>query len=169
MLARGMMLFGLMIFAGCGAIPIPANASFSVSDSREINGAANSSLSLSKTVLWCIADNLEKKAGLKIVGMIIGFDEPAQVFALPKNGDGLFVIGIKELNIEAQTSKMRLTLVLRVFDGSGSNVYKRSITRVGNAASKNQSEVLRLVTKDILKQYARDSLLRDYAGRSKRK
>ena len=72
---------------------------------------------------------------------------------------------IREIGIAEPAFGIQLTLLLRVFDGLGRNIYARSITGVSGADSPpNQSpsieKTLQVATKDVLRQYAKDSTLR---------
>jgi hypothetical protein len=113
----------------------------------------------------CIAENLEENAGLKIVGVIAEEGESPYVFAAPEKPGGLLVIRIKEIGIADPSAGIRVTLLLRVFDGLGENIYTRSITVASGADSPqnlppNIEKALRAVTKDVLRQYAKDPALR---------
>ncbi len=113
----------------------------------------------------CIAENLEENAGLKIVGMMAEKGESPYVFAAPEKSGGLLVVRIKEIGIVDPPSGVRMTLQLRVFDSLGENIYARNITGVYGADPPQNlppgtQEALRAVTKDILRQYAKDPALR---------
>jgi hypothetical protein len=113
----------------------------------------------------CIAENLEENAGLKIAGMVAEEGESPYVFAAPERSGGLLVMRIKEIGIADTSSGIRMTLQLRVFDGLGENIYTRNITGVSGAGPPQNpllgiEEALWAVTKDILRQYAKDPVLR---------
>jgi len=165
--SRGIMLLGISMLAGCETLPAPAitEIASSAGQSAAINSVTMSPLEPLKIVLECVSSNLKENVGLKIAGMITQEGESPCIFATPANSGGLLVICIKELNINNSGAGMRLALVLRVFDSLGENIYTRSITGVSGADSpqNNQSsteKALLSVTKDVLRQYAKDPALR---------
>ena len=130
-----------------------------------INTVAQAPPSHLALVMKCIASNLEENAGLKITGVIAEEGEPSYVFAAPKKSDGLLVVCVRELNVASKASEIRLTLLLRVFDAAGENIYARSITSVSGAntslpQTSSVETAIQVLTKDILRQYAKDSVLR---------
>jgi len=150
---------------GCGTTPLPAPALFTNTHSENIATFAQAPPSHLATVMKCITSNLVENAGLKIAGVIEDEGEPPYVFAAPGKSEGLLVVCVKELAVASKGLEIRLTLHLRVFDGSGENIYARSITSVSEAnSSLNQTSgietTLQVITKDILRQYAKDSVLR---------
>jgi hypothetical protein len=113
----------------------------------------------------CIAENLEENAGLKIAGVISDEGESPYLFAAPEKFGGLLVIRIKEISMADPSAGIRITLLLRVFDAVGENIYARSITGVPGADPSQHpplgvEDALQAVTKDILRQYAKDPVLR---------
>ena len=155
----------LVALSGCGTMPMPVPAFSGGSRVEHVKSVAQAPPSHLAIVIKCIAENLEENAGLKIAGAILEEGESPYVFAAPEKSDGLLVIRIKELGITEPTVGIRLTLVLRVFDGLGENIYTRSITGVSGAdlpqnQPPNIEKALRVITKDVLRQYAKDPTLR---------
>ena len=155
----------LAVLNGCGTTPLPVPVFSGDSRVEHVKSVAQSPPSHLATVMKCIAENLEENAGLKIAGVITEEGESPYVFAAPEKPGGLLVIRVKALNIADQAAGIQLTLVLRVFDGSGENIYTRSITGVSGAdLPQNQppsiEKALQVVTKDVLHQYAKDPTLR---------
>jgi hypothetical protein len=155
----------LAVLSGCGTTPLPVPVfSGDVRDER-IKSVAQAPPSHLATVMKFIAENLKENAGLKIAGVIAEEGESPYVFAAPEKSGGLLVMRIKEIGIAEPSAGIRITLLLRVFDVLGENIYTRSITGVSGAdVSQNQpldiEKVLRAVTKDVLRQYAKDPSLR---------
>ena len=151
--------------SGCGTTPMPAPALLTNTPGGNIAAVAQAPPSSLAVVMKYIASNLVENAGLKIAGKIADEGEPPYVFAAPGKSDGLLVVCIKELNVASKGPEIRLTLLLRVFDGSGENIYARSITGVSGAYSPqnklSDTEIaLQVITKDVLRQYAKDPVLR---------
>ena len=150
---------------GCGTTPLPLPVFSGDARGEHIKSVAQAPPSHLGVVVKCIAENLEENAGLKIAGVIAEEGESPYVFAAPEKLGGLLVIRIKEISIVDPSSGIRMTLQLRVFDSLGENIYTRLITGVSGAGPpKNPlsgiEEALRAVTKDILRQYAKDPALR---------
>ncbi|MFH0984146.1 MAG: hypothetical protein V1882_01270 [Candidatus Omnitrophota bacterium] len=153
------------VLYGCGTTRLPVPVFSGDVRDKHIKSVAQAPPSHLATVMKCIAENLEENAGLRIAGVITEEGESPYVFAAPEKSGGLLVIRIKALNIADQAEVIQLTLVLRVFDGSGENIYTRSITGVSGAHSPQNlppsiEEAIRAVAKDILRQYAKDPVLR---------
>ena len=161
-------LFLLAILAalnGCGTTPAPLPVFSGDVRVEHIQSVAQSPPGHIGIVMKCIAENLEENAGLKIAGVIAEEGESPYVFAAPEKSGGLLVMRIKEIGIADPSSGIRMTLQLRVFDGLGENIYTRLITGVSGAGPPQNplpgiEEALRAVTKDILRQYAKDPALR---------
>ncbi|MFH0984568.1 MAG: hypothetical protein V1882_03420 [Candidatus Omnitrophota bacterium] len=150
---------------GCGTTPVPLPVFSGDARAEHIKSVAQAPPSHLATVMKCIAENLEENAGLKIAGVISEEGESPYVIATPEKSGGLLVMRIKEIGIADPSSGIRMTLQLRVFDGLGEHIYTRSITGVSGAnppqnPSPGIEEALRTVTKDILRQYAKDPTLR---------
>lgn len=150
---------------GCGTIPAPAPVFLSEDRGKSIDSVSQAPPNHLGIVMKCIAENLEENAGLKIAGMMAEEGESPYVFAAPEKSGGLLVMRIKEVVIADPSSGIRITLQLRVFDGLGENIYARNITGVSGAGPPQNplpglEEALRAVTKDILRQYAKDPVLR---------
>jgi len=157
------LVFGVL--SGCGTTSLPVPALQSNTPSVNIATVAQAPPSHLAVVMKCIASNLEENAGLKIAGVIAEEGEPPYVFATPRKSDGLLVVRVRELHVASKGQKIRLTLLLRVFDGAGENIYARSITGVsGDYSSLSQTSgiemAIQAITKDILRQYAHDPVLR---------
>ncbi len=155
----------LVALNGCGTTPMPVPAFSCGSRVEHVKSVAQAPPSHLAIVIRCIAEHLEENAGLKIAGVITEEGELPYVFAAPEKSGGLIVVRISEVGIAESTVGIRLTLLLRVFDGSGRNIYTRSITSVsGDDALLNQSpsieKALQVVTKDVLRQFAKDPTLR---------
>lgn len=150
----------LAVLGGCGTIPAPAA---SLEKSRIVSGKGPPSHI--GIVLKCIASNIEANAGLTLAGTIAEEGESPYLFAVSGKSDGLLVVRVKEFNVADRIPRVRLALVVRVFDGSGQNVYSRTISGV-SAVGLTQSTTgdlekeLQAVTEDILRQYAKDPILR---------
>jgi len=161
-------LFLLAILAtlsGCGTTPVPLPVFAGDAQSEHITSVAQAPPDHIGIVMKCIAENLEENAGLKIAGVITEDGESPYVFAAPEKSGGLLVVRIKEVGIADPSSAIRMTLQLRVFDSLGENIYTRLITGVSGAGPPQNplpgiEEALRAVTKDILRQYAKDPALR---------
>ena len=159
------LIVALTVLSGCGTTPLPVPVfSGDVRDER-IKSVAQAPPSHLATVMKCIAENLEENAGLKIAGMVAEEGESPYVFAAPEKSVGLLVIRIKEIGMADPASGIRITLLLRVFDAVGENIYARSITGVSGANSPQNlppsiEKALQAVTKDVLRQYAKDPALR---------
>ena len=150
---------------GCGTTPVPLPVFAGDARGEHIESVAQAPPDHIGIVMKCIAENLEENAGLKIAGVITEDGESPYVFAAPEKSVGLLVIRIKEIGIADPSSGIRLTLQLRVFDSLGENIYTRLITGVSGAGPPQNplpgiEEALRAVTKDILRQYAKDPALR---------
>ena len=159
------LIAALAALSGCGTTPLTAPVFSGDVRSKNINSVAQAPPSHLGIVIRCIASNIEENAGLKIAGVITEEGEAPYVFAAPEKSSGLLVIRIKELNIADQAAGIQLTLVLRVFDGSGENIYTRSITGVSGVdlplnQPPNIEKALQTVAKGILRQYAKDPTLR---------
>ena len=155
----------LAVLNGCGTTPLPVPVFSGDILGERIKSVAQAPPSHLGIVIKCIAENLEENAGLKIAGVITGEGESPYVFAAPEKSGGLLVIRIKEIGIADPSAGIRMTLLLRVFDVLGENIYVRSITGVSGADSAqnqppNIETALQAVTKDILRQYAKDPSLR---------
>ena len=156
------LLVSLAALNGCGTTPVPLPVFSGDARDEYIKSVAQAPPSHLATVMKCIAENLEENAGLKIVGVIAEEGESPYVFAAPEKSGGLVMVRIKDLNLVDPTAEFRLTLVLRVFDGSGVIIYTRSITNTLRIISPPEKidGALQLITKDILRQYAKDPALR---------
>jgi len=155
----------LAVLSGCGTTPVPLPVFAGDAHGEHIKSVAQPPLDHIGIVMKCIAKNLEENAGLKIAGMIAEEGESPYVFAAPEKSGGLLVVRIKEIDIADPPSGVQMTLQLRVFDASGQNIYTRSITGFSGAGPPQNllpgiEETLRAVTKDILRQYAKDPALR---------
>ena len=155
----------LVALNGCGTTPMPVPAFSCGSRVEHVKSVAQAPPSHLEIVIKCIASNIEENAGLKIAGVIAEEGESPYVFAAPEKSGGLLVMRIKEIGIADPSSGIRMTLQLRVFDGLGENIYTRLITGVSGAGPPQNplpgiEEALRAVTKDILRQYAKDPTLR---------
>ena len=155
----------LAVLNGCGTTPLPVPVFSGDVRDDHIKSVAQAPPSHLAIVMKCIAENLEENAGLKIVGVITEEGESPYVFAAPEKSGGLLVMRIKEIGIADPSRGIRMTLQLRVFDGLGENIYTRLITGVSGAGPPQNplpgiEEALRAVTKDILRQYAKDPVLR---------
>ena len=155
----------LAVLNGCGTTPLPVPVFSGDVRDEHIKSVAQAPPSHLGIVIKCIAENLEENAGLKIAGVITEEGESPYVFAAPEKSGGLLVIRIKEIGIADPASGIRVTLLLRVFDGVGENIYARCITVVSGADSPqnlppNIERALQVVTKDVLRQYAKDPALR---------
>ncbi|MFH0983932.1 MAG: hypothetical protein V1882_00190, partial [Candidatus Omnitrophota bacterium] len=149
---------------GCGTTPVPLPVFSGDARAEHVKSVAQAPPDHLGIVMKCIAENLEENAGLKIAGVITEEGESPYVFAAPEKLGGLLVMRIKEISIADPSSGIRLTLQLRVFDGLGEHIYTRSITGVSGAnppqnLNPGTEEALRAVTKDILRQYAKDPAL----------
>jgi hypothetical protein len=165
---RVMALAAITVLCGCASVPSPAIPGevfldASKKEKTDSSGQAPSAqASATDAVLRCIALTLEEDAGLKIAGVIAEEGESPSLFAAPEKSGGLLMIRIKDLNLADPSAEVRLTLVLRVFDSSGVNCYSRSITntlRIDSPQDKSDG-VLQIITKNILRQYAKDPVLR---------
>ena len=153
---------------GCATVPSPAipEAVFidvAKDEKTDSPGQAPfAQASATETVLRCIALTLKENVGLKIAGVIAEEGESPSLFAAPEKSGGLLMIRIKDLNLVDPSAEVRLTLVLRVFDSSGVNIYTRSITNTLHIDLPQEKidGALQLITKDILRQYAKDPVLR---------
>ena len=159
------LLVVLAVLSGCGTTPLPVPVFAGDNRVEHVKSVAQAPPSHLGIVMKCIAENLEENAGLKIAGVITEEGESPYVFAAPEKPGGLLVIRIKEIGIADPASGIRMTLLLRVFDGLGENIYTRLITGVSGAGPPQNplpgiEEALRAVTKDILRQYAKDPILR---------
>ena len=156
------LLVALAALNGCGTTPVPLPVFLGDVRDEHIKSVAQAPPSHLATVMKCIAENLEENAGLKIAGVIAEEGESPYVFAAPEKSGGLVMVQIKDLNLADPSAEFRLTLVLRVFDSSGKNCYTRSITNTLriNSQQDKLDEALQLITKDILRQYAKDPALR---------
>jgi len=155
----------LAVLNGCGTTPLPVPVFSGDVRDDHIKSVAQAPPSHLGIVIKCIAENLEENAGLKIAGVIAEEGESPYVFAAPEKSGGLLVIRIKEIGIAESSVEIRITLLLRVFDGVGENIYTRSITAASGADSPqdlppNIEKELQVVTKDVLRQYAKDPALR---------
>jgi hypothetical protein len=155
----------LAVLNGCGTTPLPVPVFSGDVRDKHIKSVAQAPPSHLAIVMKCIAENLEENAGLKIAGVMAEEGESPYIFAAPEKSGGLIVIRIKEIDIAEPTSGIRMTLLLRVFDALGENIYTRSITGVSKADSPqnlppNIEKALQAATKDILHQYAKDPALR---------
>ncbi len=155
----------LAVMSGCGTTPVPLPVFAGDARDEHIKSVAQAPPDHIGIVMKCIAENLEENAGLKIAGMMADEGESPYVFAAPEKSGGLLVIRIREIGITDTSSAIRMTLQLRVFDGLGENIYTRNITGVSGAGPPQNplpgiEEALRAVTKDILRQYAKDPVLR---------
>ena len=151
--------------SACGTTPMPAPVFSGGSRVEHVKSVAQAPPSHLTIVMKCVAENLEENAGLKIAGVVREEGESPYVFATPEKSGGLLVVRISEINIAEPSAGIRVTLLLRVFDGSGENIYARSITGSSGAdspqnLSANIEKALRVVTKDVLRQYAKDPALR---------
>ncbi len=159
------LIVALAVLNGCGTTPLPVPVFSGDSRVEHIKSVAQAPPGHLGIVMKCIAENLEENAGLKIAGVIAEEGEPPYVFAAPEKAGGLLVMRIKEIGIADPSPGIRVTLLLRVFDGAGENIYARGITGVSGADSPqnkppNIEKALQAVTKDILRQYAKDPTLR---------
>jgi hypothetical protein len=159
------LLAALATLSGCGTTPVPLPVFAGDAHSEHIKSVAQAPPDHIGIVIKCIAENLEENAGLKIAGVITEDGESPYVFAAPEKSGGLLVVRIKEIGIADPSSAIRMTLQLRVFDSLGENIYTRLITGVSGAGPPQNplpgiEEALRAVTKDILRQYAKDPALR---------
>jgi len=155
----------LAVLNGCGTTPLPVPAPSVYPYTRNINSVAQAPPGHFDIVIKCITSNLEENAGLKIAGVIAEEGESPYVFAVPGKSGGLLVMRIKELGVDNPAAGIRLTLLIRVFDALGENIYTRSVTGISEVdAPLNQppdiEKALVVVTKDILRQYAKDPTLR---------
>jgi hypothetical protein len=155
----------LAVMSGCGTTPVPLPVFAGDDRDEHIKSVAQAPPDHIGIVMKCIAENLEENAGLKIAGVITEDGESPYVFAAPEKSGGLLVMRIKEIGITDTSSAIRMTLQLRVFDALGGNIYVRNITGVSVAVPPQNplpgiEEALRAVTKDILRQYAKDPVLR---------
>ena len=161
-------LAAIMSLCGCASVPSPA-----IPEAVFLNvvkegktdfpqPAPSAQASAMETVLRLIALTLKENTGLKIAGVIAEEGESPSLFAAPEKSGGLLMIRIKDLNLVDPSAEIRLTLVLRVFDSSGVNCYSRSITNTlrVNFQQDKLDGALQLITKDILRQYAKDPVLR---------
>ena len=161
----GFLIVVLAALSGCGTTPLPVPAFLEDVRTQKINSVAQLPPNHLGIVMRCIAENLEENAGLKIAGMISEEGESPYVFAAPEKSVGLLVIRIKEIGMADPASGIRIALLLRVFDAVGENIYARSITGVSGANSSQNlppsiEKALQAVTKDVLRQYAKDPVLR---------
>ncbi len=159
------LIVALAVLNGCGTTPLPVPVFAGDARGEHIESVAQAPPDHIGIVMKCIAENLEENAGLKIAGVIAEEGEPPYVFAAPEKAGGLLVMRIKEIGIADPSPGIRVTLLLRVFDGAGENIYARGITGVSGADSPqnkppNIEKALQAVTKDILRQYAKDPTLR---------
>ena len=159
------LIVALAVLNGCGTTPLPVPVLSGDVREERIKSVAQTPPDHIGIVMKCIAENLEENAGLKIAGMVAEEGESPYVFAAPEKSGGLLVMRIKEIGIADPSSGIRMTLQLRVFDGLGENIYTRLITGVSGAGPPQNplpgiEEALRAVTKDILRQYAKDPALR---------
>ncbi len=150
----------LVVLSGCGTIPTPAA---SLEKSRIVPGKGPPSHI--GIVLKCIASNIEENAGLTLAGTIIEEGESPYLFAVSGKSDGLLVVRVKEFDVADRVPRVRLALVVRVFDGSGQNVYARTISGVSTAGltqgvTGDLEKEIQTITEDILRQYAKDPILR---------
>ena len=168
LIKRSLALAAITALCGCASVPSPAIqgevfrdvAKEATTDSPA--QAPSVQPSATETVLRCIAVTLKENAGLKIAGVIAEEGESPSLFAAPEKSGGLLMIRIKDLSLVDQSAEVRLTLVLRVFDSAGVNCYTRSITNTLriNSPQDKRDEALQLITKDILRQYSKDPVLR---------
>jgi len=159
------LLATLAVLSGCGTTPVPLPVFSGDARGEHIKSVAQAPPDHIGIVMKCIAENLEENAGLKIAGMMAEEGEPPYVFAAPEKSGGLLVVRIKEIGVADPSLGVRMTLQLRVFDALGQNIYTRNITGVSGAGPPQNplpgiEEALRAVTKDILRQYAKDPVLR---------
>ncbi len=156
------LIVALALLNGCGTTPMPVPVLLGDIHAEQINSVAKAPPSHLAIVVKCIAENLRENAGLKIAGVITEEGDSPYVFAAPEKSGGLVMVRIKDLNLVDPSAEVRLTLVLRVFDSSGVNCYTRSITNTFriNSPRDKLDETLQLITKDILRQYAKDPILR---------
>ena len=155
----------LVVLSGCGTTPVPLPVFSGGARGEHIKFVAQAPPGHIGIVMKCIAENLEENAGLKIAGIMAEEGESPYVFAAPEKSGGLLVVRIKEIGVADPSSGVRMTLQLRVFDALGENIYTRLITGVSGAGQPQNpppgiEEALRAVTKDILRQYAKDPVLR---------
>ena len=155
----------LVVLSGCGTTPVPLPVFSGDARGEHIKSVAQAPPDHFGIVMKCIAENLEENAGLKIAGIMAEEGESPYVFAAPEKSGGLLVVRIKEIGVADPSSGVRMTLQLRVFDALGENIYTRLITGVSGAGQPQNpppgiEEALRAVTKDILRQYAKDPVLR---------
>ncbi|OQA55028.1 MAG: hypothetical protein BWY42_01576 [Candidatus Omnitrophica bacterium ADurb.Bin277] len=155
----------LAVLSGCGTTPVPLPVFSGDVRGEHIKSITQAPPGHFGIVMKCIAENIEENAGLKIAGMIAEEGESPYVFAAPEKSGGLLVVRIKEIGIVDPASAIRMTLQLRVFDASGQNIYTRNITGLSGADPPQHpppgiEEALQTVTKDILRQYAKDPVLR---------
>ena len=172
---RVMALAAITVLCGCASVPspaIPGEVFLDASKKEKTDSpqpASSAQASATNAVLRCIAVTLEENSGLKIAGVIAEEGELPSLFAAPEKSGGLLMIRIKDLNLVDPSAEVRLTLVLRVFDSSGVNCYARSITNTLriNSPQEKIDGVLQLITKDILRQYAKDPVLRPIIMKSR--
>jgi hypothetical protein len=150
----------LAALSGCGTIPAPAA---SLEKSQIVSGKGPPSHI--GIVLKCISSNIEENAGLTLAGTIVEEGESPYLFALSGKSDGLLVVRVKEFDVADRVPHVRLALVVRVFDGSGQNVYARTISGVSTAgltqgAARDLEKEIQTITEGILRQYAKDPILR---------
>ena len=165
---EAVVLAAITALCGCASVPSSATpgAGFpEVAKEEKTTSpgqAPSAQASATESVLRCIAVTLKKEAGLKIAGIIVEEGESPSLFAVPEKSGGLLMIRIKDLKLVDPSVEVRLTLVLRVFDSSGVNCYTRSITdtlRIDSPQGQIDGAI-QTITKDILRQYAKDPVLR---------
>jgi len=167
----GAVLAAILTLSGCASVPssaIPEAVFRDVAKGGKTDSlvqAPSAPQSAIETVLRYIAVTLKEDAGLRIAAVIAEEGESSYVFAAPEKSGELLAICIKEINIADQSSGIRLTLVLRVFDGYGENIYTRSITGVSGAGPPQNDpsalqKALQVVTEEVLRQYTKDPTLR---------
>ena len=168
LIKRSLALAAITALCGCASVPSPAIQGEVFCDvAKEATAdspaqAPSAQPSATETVLRCIAVTLKENAGLKIAGVIAEEGESPSLFAAPEKSGGLLMIRIKDLNLVDPLAEVRLTLVLRVFDSSGVNCYTRRITdtlRIDSPQGQIDGAI-QTITKDILRQYAKDPVLR---------
>ena len=161
-------LAAITALCGCASVPPPAiqgEVFRDVAKEEKTDSPAqapSAQANATETVLRCIALTLKENAGLKIAGVIAEEGESPSLFAVPQKSGGLLMIRIKDLNLVDPSAEVRLTLVLRVFDSAGANIYMRSITNTLRIDSPQEKidGTLQIITEDILRQYAKDPVLR---------
>jgi hypothetical protein len=167
-------MMALVIIQGCTGIPKPAITQPVVPDhqimnSHEVHNSGADDKEPISIVLKYIAESIEEKAGLRIVAVVQENSLPPQVIALPKKSEGLVTIWITELAIPlasaAELSKVRLSLLLAVFDDRGQLKYIRtaSAEQTENGESSVfvlSGPILEKLTKTTLQQYLQDPTLR---------